>query len=86
MYNTNDVNKIQREILLTTNANTIHRTFLTIHMKIYTCTIEYTQSNITLFRVRTFKKVISNFVKNYAYNIFIVKILYKWFRTQVLIS
>ena len=45
---------------------------LTIQLKIYTCTIKYTQSNIILFRVRTFKKVILNFVKNYAYNIFIV--------------
>lgn len=45
---------------------------LTIQLKIYTCTIKYTQSNITLFRVRSFKKVILNFVKNYAYNIFIL--------------
>ena len=29
MYNRNDVNKIQKEILLTTNANTIHRTWWT---------------------------------------------------------
>ena len=49
---------------------------LTIQLKIYTCTIKYTQSNITLFRVRKFKKSYFTILLKIMHTIYL---LYKYY-------